>query len=209
MNGSVLLLLPMILPFIFGLIIGFQKEEKQRNILVFIAMAVEAALVWYLCSGEMQTFVLWRISDRLALVYKTDGLARFFACLISTIWLIAAVFSMEYMKHEHKPARFFMFYTFSLAALMSLCFSENMMTMYLSYEFMTILTAPLVIHTGTPEATRAGLKYLGYSFFGAGLGLMGFFFLNTYCRTTIFMPGGTLDMAMVQGMKTCFWLCSS
>ena len=167
MNGSVLLLLPMILPFIFGLIIGFQKEEKQRNILVFIAMAVEAALVWYLCSGEMQTFVLWRISDRLALVYKTDGLARFFACLISTIWLIAAVFSMEYMKHEHKPARFFMFYTFSLAALMSLCFSENMMTMYLSYEFMTILTAPLVIHTGTPEATRAGLKYLGYSFFGA------------------------------------------
>ena len=34
MNGSVLLLLPMILPFIFGLIIGFQKEEKQRNILV-------------------------------------------------------------------------------------------------------------------------------------------------------------------------------
>ena len=199
MNGSVLLLLPMILPFIFGLIIGFQKEEKQRNILVFIAMAVEAALVWYLCSGEMQTFVLWRISDRLALVYKTDGLARFFACLISTIWLIAAVFSMEYMKHEHKPARFFMFYTFSLAALMSLCFSENMMTMYLSYEFMTILTAPLVIHTGTPEATRAGLKYLGYSFFGAGLGLMGFFFLNTYCRTTIFMPGGTLDMAMVAG----------
>ena len=92
MNGSVLLLLPMILPFIFGLIIGFQKEEKQRNILVFIAMAVEAALVWYLCSGEMQTFVLWRISDRLALVYKTDGLARFFACLISTIWLTRAIF---------------------------------------------------------------------------------------------------------------------
>ena len=77
------------------------------------------------------------------------------------------------------------------------------------YEFMTILTAPLVIHTGTPEATRAGLKYLGYSFFGAGLGLMGFFFLNTYCRTTIFMPGGTLDMAMVAGHETCFWLCSS
>ena len=52
MNGSVLLLLPMILPFIFGLIIGFQKEEKQRNILVFIAMAVEAALVWYLCHAS-------------------------------------------------------------------------------------------------------------------------------------------------------------
>lgn len=198
MSGTVLLLLPMILPFIFGLIIGFQKEEKQRNTLVFIAMAIEAGLVWYLCMGD-HSFLLWQITDRLSLAYHTDGLAKFFACLISTIWLIAAVFSMEYMKHEHKPERFFMFYTFSLGALMSLCFSENMMTLYLSYEFMTILTAPLVIHTGTPEAVRAGLKYLGYSFFGAGLGLMGFFFLNTYCETTSFVAGGTLDMALVAG----------
>ncbi len=198
MSGTVLLLLPMILPFIFGLIIGFQKEEKQRNTLVFIATAIEAGLVWYLCMGD-HSFLLWQITDRLSLAYHTDGLAKFFACLISTIWLIAAVFSMEYMKHEHKPERFFMFYTFSLGALMSLCFSENMMTLYLSYEFMTILTAPLVIHTGTPEAVRAGLKYLGYSFFGAGLGLMGFFFLNTYCETTSFVAGGTLDMALVAG----------
>ena len=200
MSGNVLLLLPMILPFIFGLIIGFQKEEKQRNTLVFIAMAVEAALVWYLCMGD-HSAVMWTLTDRLSIAYNTDGLAKFFACLISTIWLIAAVFSMEYMKHEHNPERFFMFYTFSLAALMSLCFSENMMTLYLSYEFMTVLTVPLVIHTGTPEAVRAGLKYLGYSIFGAGLGLMGFFFLNTYCDTTSFIAGGTLNMALIEGKE--------
>ena len=200
MSGNVLLLLPMILPFIFGLIIGFQKEEKQRNTLVFIAMAVEAALVWYLCMGD-HSAVMWTLTDRLSIAYNTDGLAKFFACLISAIWLIAAVFSMEYMKHEHNPERFFMFYTFSLAALMSLCFSENMMTLYLSYEFMTVLTVPLVIHTGTPEAVSAGLKYLGYSIFGAGLGLMGFFFLNTYCDTTSFIAGGTLNMALIEGKE--------
>ena len=200
MSGNVILLLPMILPFIFGLIIGFQKEEKQRNTLVFIAMAVEAALVWYLCMGDYSA-TMWTLTDRLSIAYNTDGLAKFFACLISTIWLIAAVFSMEYMKHEQKPERFFMFYTFSLAALMSLCFSENMMTLYLSYEFMTVLTVPLVIHTGTPEAVSAGLKYLGYSIFGAGLGLMGFFFLNTYCDTTSFIAGGTLNMALIEGKE--------
>ena len=200
MSGNVILLLPMILPFIFGLIIGFQKEEKQRNTLVFIAMAVEAALVWYLCMGD-HSATMWTLTDRLSIAYNTDGLAKFFACLISAIWLIAAVFSMEYMKHEEKPERFFMFYTFSLAALMSLCFSENMMTLYLSYEFMTVLTVPLVIHTGTPEAVSAGLKYLGYSIFGAGLGLMGFFFLNTYCDTTSFIAGGTLNMALIEGKE--------
>jgi len=200
MSGNILLLLPMILPFIFGLIIGFQKEEKQYNTLAFIAMAVEAALVWYLCMGDHSAVVV-TFTDRLSIAYNTDGLAKFFACLISTIWLIAAVFSMEYMKHEKKPQRFFMFYTFSLAALMSLCFSENMMTLYLSYEFMTILTVPLVIHTGTPEAVSAGLKYLGYSIFGAGLGLMGFFFLNTYCDTTSFIAGGTLNLALIEGKE--------
>ena len=200
MSGNVILLLPMILPFIFGLIIGFQKEEKQRNTLVFIAMAVEAALVWYLCMGDHSATML-TLTDRLSIAYHTDGLAKFFACLISAIWLIVAVFSLEYIKHEKNPARFFMFYTFSLAALMSLCFSENMMTLYLSYEFMTILTVPLVIHTGTPEAVSAGLKYLGYSIFGAGLGLMGFFFLNTYCDTTSFIAGGTLNLALIEGKE--------
>lgn len=200
MSGNLILLLPMILPFIFGLIIGFQKEEKQRNSLVFIAMAAEAALVWFLCMGDYAA-TLWTLTDRLSIAYHTDGLAKFFACMISAIWLIVAVFSMEYMKHEQKPERFFMFYTFSLAALMGLCFAENMMTLYLSYEFMTILTVPLVIHTGTPEATRAGLKYLGYSIFGAGLGLMGFFFLNTYCETTGFLAGGTLNPDLVAGKE--------
>lgn len=200
MSGNLILLLPMILPFIFGLIIGFQKEEKQRNILVFIAMATEAALVWFLCTGDYAA-TLWTLTERLSIAYHTDGLAKFFACMISAIWLLVAVFSMEYMKHEQKAERFFMFYTFSLAALMGLCFAENMMTLYLSYEFMTILTVPLVIHTGTPEATRAGLKYLGYSIFGAGLGLMGFFFLNTYCETTSFIAGGTLNMALVAGKE--------
>lgn len=200
MNGNAILLLPMLLPLIAGFIIGFQKEEKQRNLLVFITMAVEAVLVWWLCLGE-HSLEAWRMTERLSIAYHTDGLGKFFACLISTIWLLAAVFALEYMKHEHKPARFFMFYAFSLGALMSLCFSANMMTLYLSYEFMTILTVPLVIHTGTPEAVRAGIKYLGYSVFGAGLGLMGFFFLNTYCVTTDFVAGGTLDMALVVGRE--------
>ncbi len=211
MNGNMILLLPVILPLIAGLITGFLKEEKQRNLWVFIVMAVETGLVWMLAFGDYSLEV-WRFTDRLAIAYHTDGLAKFFACLISTVWLLAAVFSMEYMKHEHKPARFFMFYILSLGALMSLCFSANMMTMYLSYEYMTVLTLPLVIHTGAPEAVRAGMKYLGYSMFGAGLGLMGFFFLNTYCVTTDFMPGGTLDMSFINGrenmMLVVFFLMS-
>lgn len=198
MNGNTILLFPLLFPVIAGIIIGFQKQEKQRNLLVFATLVIELAAVLYLSMGEY-TFTLWQMTDRLALAYHTDGLAKLFACMICIIWLLAGVYAFEYMKHEQKPARFFMFYTMSLGALMSLCFSANMMTLYLSYEYMTILTLPLVIHTGTPEAVRAGMKYLGYSVFGAGLGLMGFFFLNSYCDTTTFMPGGTLNLELLAG----------
>ncbi|MBM6828323.1 proton-conducting membrane transporter [Anaerotignum lactatifermentans] len=198
MNGNAIMLFPLLFPLIAGIIIGFQKQEKQRNLLVFITIAIELAVVVYLAGGS-NTLVVWQMTDRLSLAYHTDGLAKFFAVMICAIWLLAAVFSFEYMKHEHKPARFFMFYTMALGALMSLCFSSNMVTLYLSYEYMTLLTLPLVIHTGTVEAVRAGMKYLGYSVFGAGLGLMGLFFLNSYCTSTSFVPGGTLDQGLLGG----------
>lgn len=76
--------------------------------------------------------------------------------MICIIWLLAGVYAFEYMKHEQKPARFFMFYTMSLGALMSLCFSADMMTLYLSYEYMTILTLPLVYPYGN---TRSGASW--------------------------------------------------
>ena len=42
------------------------------------------------------------------------------------------------------------------------------------------------------EAISAGLKYLGYSVFGAGLGLLGIFFINHFAATLAFVPGGSL-----------------
>ncbi len=192
MQINSMLLLPIVFPFVAGIICGFQKQEKQRNILVVLTLVIELGLVLWMCRGE-NVFTLWQITEHLSISYHTDGLAKFFVCLICTIWLLAGIFSLEYMKHEQKPERFFMFYIMSLGALVSLCFSANMMTLYLSYEYMTILTLPLVLHTGTVDAVRAAMKYLGYSIFGAGLGLMGFFFLNSYCDTTTFLPGGTLN----------------
>ena len=192
------MLFPLLFPLIAGICIGFQKKEKQRNLFVFVVMSIELLSVIYIVRGDY-SLTAWQMTDTISLAYRADGLAKLFACLISGIWLLAAVFSFSYMRHEEKPARFFMFYTMTLGALMSLCFSANTVTLYLSYEYMTILTLPLVIHSGTVEAVRAGMKYLGYSVFGAGLGLMGFFFFHTYCNTIDFLPGGTINLALAAG----------
>ncbi len=198
MHGNGLLLFPILFPVLMGLWIGKQQQEQRRNLMVLLTVCVEFFVVVYLCFGEY-ALTVWQMTDTLDLAYHTDDMAKFFAVLISGIWVLAAVFSFSYMKHEKNPERFFLFYTMTLGALMSLCFSNNMMTLYLSYEYMTLLTFPLVIHSKTVEAVRAGMKYLGYSIFGAGLGLLGFFFLNNYCITTSFVPGGSLNGLAVAG----------
>ena len=52
--------------------------------------------------------------------------------------------------------------------------------MYMFFEMMSLITLPLVLHNATPAARRAGFKYLGYSVFGAGMALAGYFFIAYY-----------------------------
>ncbi len=207
MNGDAILLIPVLFPILAGLAIPFLKMEKQRNLWVFAVMALNTILVFAISLGKEPALTLWHINDRLSVAFHADGLARFFACLICVIWFLVAIFSLEYMKHEKNPEWFFTFYVMTLGILMGVSFSANLMTLYLFYEMMTLITVPLVIHTRTPEAISAGMKYLGYSIFGAGLALAGFFFLNTYCISTDFVPGGNLDFTKVAGNEgTLLWV---
>ena len=67
--------------------------------------------------------------------------------------------------------------------------------MYMFFEMMSLITLPLVLHNATPAARRAGFKYLGYSVFGAGMALAGYFFIAYYLTVPDFQPGGAIDFA--------------
>ena len=197
--GNYLLLFPVFFPIICAFFMPFLKKQRQKELIVPLLLAVEIIVVFMLAFGQFKEIEVWRISSLLSISFSNDGLSRLYSCLISVIWFLAAIFSMEYMKHEKHVERFFMFYMASLGVLMGISFSSNFMTMYLFYEFMTLSTVPLVLHTETHDAIAAGLKYLGYSIFGAGLGLIGFFFLCIYGSTTSFTAGGVLDPAVIAG----------
>lgn len=142
---------------------------------------------------------IWDLGGSIAIYLRLDAMGRFFLCLVSGIWTLVAFFAYEYMQHEGREERFFGFYTMTLGILMGLGLAGNLLTLYMFYEMMTLITVPLVIHNGSREAVAAGFKYLGYSTFGAGLALIGFFFLNRYCSTTEFSAGGTLDFSLAAG----------
>ena len=199
MFKSIVLLLPILLPLIGGLVVFRLRDAKARRI------AVSACVLCTLVSAVGVSFLpdlslrIWDLGGSIAIYLRLDAMGRFFLCLVSGIWTLVAFFAYEYMQHEGREERFFGFYTMTLGILMGLGLAGNLLTLYMFYEMMTLITVPLVIHNGSREAVAAGFKYLGYSTFGAGLALIGFFFLNRYCSTTEFSAGGTLDFSLVAG----------
>lgn len=180
------------------------KEDNLRfiHVLVGVVLIISAgtalAAAW---SGERQ-LILFYLMENIPIYFRIDAVGRLFVTIVSIVWIAAGVYAFIYMKHEGEEKRFFGFYLLAYGVLVGLDFSGNLVTMYLFYELMTLVSMPLVLHNGSREAIMAALKYLFYSMCGAYLGLFGIFFLYRYCDTLIFVAGGSLDLRMAEGNET-------
>lgn len=187
-----LFLVTMAAPFAAAVTICFLKNRRWQNGLLIGGLAV--ALVGVLLLACREPDVFWSCSfGTFSLAFGFDECGRIFGVLFAAIFLLAGIFSLEYMEHDHAPGRYNAFFLLTLWAMLGLAMARNLFTYYMCYELMTVLSLPLVIHEGTDGAMKAGMKYLGYSLFGASLALFGFFLLGSFCDSTTFTAGGTLN----------------
>lgn len=198
-----LLFLPIILPALAGiilLILSFRENIRRGlHLYVGIVLTLSAALALFAAWTGEKTVTLFSLVDGIPVYFHVDATGRFFVTLVSVVWLAAGFFSFRYMEHEGGEKRFFGFFLMLYGVLTGLSFSGNLVTLYLFYELMTLVSMPLVLHSGTREAVMAALKYLFYSMCGAYAGLFGIFFLYRYCGSLSFVAGGTLNAASAQG----------
>jgi multicomponent Na+:H+ antiporter subunit D len=175
------------------------ENRKKLHTFVMAALGISAVLtlaaVW---QGEQKVTLFYLMKD-VPVYFKIDNVGRLFAAIVTIVWVLAGIYSLAYMEHEGEETRFFGFYLIVYGVLIALNFSGNLVTMYVFYELMTLTSMPLVLHNGSREAIMGALKYLFYSMCGAYLGLFAIFFLYRYCGTLEFIPGGSLDLALVQG----------
>ena len=189
------LLLPILVPLVGGIFVFRQKNERFRDRLALTVILAAAALALVVCLLPEQRLVLLTIQGPLQLTLRTDGLARFFMLLCACIWVPVLLFAFPYVRHAGGERQFLGFYTMTLGVLMGLAMAANFVTMYMFFEVMSLITVPLVLHTATAAARRAGFKYLGYSVFGAGMALIGYFFVAYYLAAPDFAAGGVMDPA--------------
>lgn len=202
MGHSVMILFAIFFPVLWGSFLLIKPEYKERKSLVVttgagLAVTVVLSLVVIL-SGDMQ-LKLFSLGENMDIFFQVDGVSRIFASLVTLVWPLAGFYAFEYMSHYTENKRYFGFYMMVFGVLLALTFSGSILTFYLFYEMMTLLSMPLVFHFRSREAIMAGLKYLFYSLCGAYLVLFGIYFLNKYASTLHFTAGGALDMTAVAG----------
>lgn len=205
MNHSILILFAIFVPILWGLGILLAPEFKSRKNLLLTTGAglmITAALsLAVILGGEMQ-LQLFSLGKNMNIFFKIDEVGRLFALVVTTIWVLAGFYAFEYMKHEKEEKRYFGFYLMVFGVLLALDFAGSLVTYYLFYEMMTLLSVPLVLHSKTKEAMIGGLKYLFYSLFGAYMALFGLYFLNIYATRLNFGAGGVLNMELVSGKES-------
>ena len=139
----------------------------------------------------------------LDIAFKVEPLGMIFACVASSLWIINSLYSIGYMRgnREQNQTRFYVCFTIAIFAAMGIAFAENLLTLFIFYEVLSLSTYPLVTHKGNDAALRGGRIYLGI-LLGTSIGLFlpAIIWVWTVTGTTSFETGGILVGHVSAGM---------
>ena len=198
--SGLLILLSILFPIFAGVLLFLIKplaEDRPRNIYVACALAVSSAITLLCLFTATGSITLWSITENVSIGLRADGLSKIFGTLMSLMFTVVGIYAIGYMEHEEHKNRFFAFYLMVFGVLNGIYLASNLLTMYLFYEMMTLISLPLVLHELTAEAIDAGKKYLYYSIAGAFLSLVAIFLIYTYAGSYNFVGGGIVDASKV------------
>ena len=128
-----------------------------------VLLALVVRLLPRVLSGDWPTTVLAEPIPGLALAFSAEPLGVLFGLIASFLWIVTTVYSIGYMRGhgEAHQTRFYAFFAIAMGCTMGVAFADNLFTLFVFYELLTLSTYPLVTHAGTREARQGGRTYLG------------------------------------------------
>ena len=142
------------------------KQPNLRDTISGLSALITfgAVICIYLSLGNSTSAVVpvLQVLPMIQIAFQVEPLGLMFALIASGLWVITHIYSIGYMRanREHNHPQFFAAFAVSIASVMGIAFAQNMFTLFLFYELLTICTYPLVAHKGTPEAIKGARTYL-------------------------------------------------
>jgi len=167
-------------------IIGVKNEKLRDYLNININLAVFMLLLSLLPSVIKESVSI-RVADLLGygLFFNIDILGITVATLASFIWLMVSIYAPDYMNHEGRRNRFYLFLSVTYTGILGTVLSGDLFTTFLFFEIMTFSSYLLVVHTENKEALNAGDSYIYMGIMGGLSILLGIILL--------FVNSGTLE----------------
>jgi multicomponent Na+:H+ antiporter subunit D len=189
-----------------------KKNPKIRDIFFVSTTGLTFGLVLYMYSlfiGKGANFGLqYSLSKALGLGlnFGADSLSILVAIITSFAWFIVSIYALGYMDHDPKPNRFYFFLLLVLGSNLGVLLTTDLFSLFLFFEGLGILSYPLIIHEETPEAFRAGTKYMLLTITG-GLMLLGGIFLLYIYGGSFALTNSLSKVAGLNTIKTIIAFC--
>ncbi len=184
-----------------GIALSGRWPNLREGVTLTTAVALFACVLGLLpgvLGGALPQLFVLEMLPGIALGFRVEPLGMLFALVASGLWIVNSIYSIGYMRANEEPhqTRFYVCFALSLAATIGIAFASNLLTMFLFYEALTLVTYPLVTHHGDAEARAGGRTYLGY-LLGTSIGLLLPAIIATWAiaGTLEFTPGGILGGA--------------
>lgn len=163
------LLIALLIPLIATLGVMFKGDNENiregiSSVASILLLLIVASMIPAVLKGKTLFFLMFTILPGVTVALRADAMSMIFAIVASSLWTIAVFYSMGYMRglKEHAQTRFNACFALAIFGAIGVAFSDNLFTMYLFYEIVSICTYPLVAHHQDEEGYHGARKYIIY-----------------------------------------------
>lgn len=207
MNPETVILVALALPLLgaIGIALAGKSPNLREGVTLVTALGLLACVVQLLApvlAGARPAVSLIEPLPGLPIAFRVEPLGMLFSLVASGLWIVNSIYSIGYMRgnDEKNQTRFYVCFALAIAAALAIAFAANLLTLFLFYEMLTLITYPLVTHAGTDKARSGGRTYLIILMGTSVLFLLpAMIYVWHVTGTTDFRAGGILPADMDKG----------
>jgi multicomponent K+:H+ antiporter subunit D len=196
MNGSPLLVAPIVLPLLAGaLALVVERRSPRAAAMVSLCatlclLAIAASLVGQADGGGVSVYLLgnWRAPFGIALALdRLSALMLLVTALVAVAAVLYALGGGVHGRHDQRGRHFHALFQFQLMGLNGAFLTADLFNLFVFFEVLLIASYGLLLHGGGVTRLRASVHYVAFNLTGSALFLV--------AVATLYGVTGTLNMA--------------
>ena len=171
--------------------------RETATIITAVGTFIIACLIAMRTAGGAPPEInLGDVAPGISFAFRAEPLGALFACIASGLWILNSLYSIGYMRgnRETNQTRFYVCFAIAISGAMGVAMADNLFSLFVFYEVLTLSTYPLVAHKGDEKARRGARIYL-LTLMTTSIGFFLVAIVWTYAATGElgFQAGGVLD----------------